>query len=73
MQVSDHSLSLTVLHANDISKFYYSCLIDRDAPVDSMGCDKCFDADAEENIKRFHHLIALMLSSQTKDAVTYEV
>lgn len=48
-------------------------LSDRSAPVDTMGCDKCSDLSSPENIQRYHHLIALMLSSQTKDAVTYDV
>lgn len=47
--------------------------IDRSAPVDTMGCHKCSDQDSPENVQRYHHLVALMLSSQTKDAVTYEV
>lgn len=37
-----------------------------------MGCDKCYDEYSDEKTKRFHHLISLMLSSQTKDGVTYE-
>lgn len=45
---------------------------EKTAPVDTMGCDKCFDEYSDEKTKRFHHLIALMLSSQTKDAVTYD-
>lgn len=44
---------------------------ERTAPVDTMGCDKCYDEYVDEKTKRFHHLVALMLSSQTKDAVTY--
>lgn len=44
---------------------------DRTAPVDTMGCEKCHDEYSDEKTKRFHHLVALMLSSQTKDAVTY--
>lgn len=69
---------------------------DRAAPVDSMGCHKCTDDNADEKVffcilvwflingytnkyrifsswqtQRFHHLIALMLSSQTKDQTTY--
>lgn len=43
----------------------------KDAPVDSMGCEQVSSQDAPENIKRFHILVGLMLSSQTKDAVTY--
>lgn len=45
---------------------------ERNAPVDTMGCNKCYDERSDEKTKRFHHLVALMLSSQTKDAVTYE-
>lgn len=45
---------------------------ERNAPVDTMGCDKCYDEYVDEKTKRFHHLISLMLSSQTKDAVTFE-
>ncbi|XP_055300091.1 endonuclease III-like protein 1 [Sitodiplosis mosellana] len=44
---------------------------ERTAPVDTMGCEKCHDEYSDEKTKRFHHLVALMLSSQTKDAVTY--
>lgn len=44
---------------------------ERNAPVDTMGCDKCYDEHSDEKTKRYHHLIALMLSSQTKDGVTY--
>lgn len=44
----------------------------KNAPVDTMGCDKCSDVDTDEKTQRFHHLIALMLSSQTKDGVTYD-
>ncbi|XP_055852178.1 endonuclease III-like protein 1 [Episyrphus balteatus] len=42
------------------------------APVDTMGCDRCADENADEKTKRFHVLLALMLSSQTKDEVTHE-
>lgn len=41
----------------------------RDAPVDSMGCERLFAPGACERDKRFHILVALMLSSQTKDTV----
>lgn len=43
----------------------------RDAPVDTMGCDKCADESASPEEIRYHSLVSLMLSSQTKDAVTY--
>ncbi|XP_052869626.1 endonuclease III-like protein 1 [Anopheles cruzii] len=47
---------------------------DTPAPVDTMGCGQ-FALDVENKIpreKRFHCLVSLMLSSQTKDAVNYE-
>ncbi|KAJ1527470.1 hypothetical protein ONE63_007443 [Megalurothrips usitatus] len=43
----------------------------RDAPVDTMGCDKCMDDDAEPQVMRYQALLSLMLSSQTKDVVTH--
>ncbi|XP_044731634.1 endonuclease III-like protein 1 [Chrysoperla carnea] len=43
----------------------------QDAPVDTMGCDQCPDENASEKIIRYHVLISLMLSPQTKDEVTY--
>ncbi|CAL9700621.1 unnamed protein product [Knipowitschia caucasica] len=43
---------------------------DRDAPVDNMGAEKCYDHDANPQVKRFQVLVSLMLSSQTKDQVT---
>jgi endonuclease III len=39
------------------------------AAVDTMGCERLADRDASERDQRFHTLIALMLSSQTKDTV----
>lgn len=39
------------------------------APVDTMGCHMCSDDEAGPEEKRFHILVALMLSSQTKDEV----
>ncbi|KAK0152909.1 Endonuclease III-like protein 1 [Merluccius polli] len=42
----------------------------RDAPVDKMGADKCYDAGAPAPVRRFQVLVSLMLSSQTKDQVT---
>lgn len=40
------------------------------APVDTMGCERLAHPDASEKDRRFHTLISLMLSSQTKDTVT---
>ena len=38
------------------------------APVDTMGCENHMDDESlEPKVKRFHTLISLMLSSQTKD------
>ncbi|XP_067296899.1 endonuclease III-like protein 1 isoform X2 [Pseudorasbora parva] len=42
----------------------------RDAPVDQMGAEKCFDTEAPPEVRRYQVLISLMLSSQTKDHVT---
>ncbi|XP_038127712.1 endonuclease III-like protein 1 [Cyprinodon tularosa] len=42
----------------------------RDAPVDNMGAEKCYDAEAPPQVRRFQVLVSLMLSSQTKDQVT---
>ncbi|QUC16124.1 uncharacterized protein UV8b_00365 [Ustilaginoidea virens] len=39
------------------------------AAVDTMGCERLADRDASPRDQRFHTLIALMLSSQTKDTV----
>ena len=42
-----------------------------DAPVDTMGCEKCMDNDAKPEELRYQTLLSLMLSSQTKDEVTH--
>ncbi|XP_013407654.2 endonuclease III-like protein 1 [Lingula anatina] len=42
----------------------------RDAPVDTMGCDRISDQDAKPQVYRYQVLLSLMLSSQTKDQVT---
>ncbi|XP_068764303.1 endonuclease III-like protein 1 isoform X2 [Struthio camelus] len=42
----------------------------RDAPVDHMGVDKCYDSSAPPQVMRYQVLLSLMLSSQTKDEVT---
>ncbi|XP_043641860.1 endonuclease III-like protein 1 [Drosophila teissieri] len=46
--------------------------ISRSAPVDTMGCHRCADLKADSKTQRFQNLVALMLSSQTKDQTTYE-
>ncbi|PVI05227.1 DNA repair protein-like protein Ntg1 [Periconia macrospinosa] len=40
------------------------------APVDTMGCESLADRNATPRDQRFQTLVALMLSSQTKDTVT---
>ena len=40
------------------------------APVDTMGCERLADPSASPADQRFQTLVSLMLSSQTKDAVT---
>ncbi|XP_047220195.1 endonuclease III-like protein 1 isoform X1 [Girardinichthys multiradiatus] len=42
----------------------------RDAPVDNLGAEKCYDTQAPAHVRRFQVLVSLMLSSQTKDQVT---
>jgi endonuclease-3 len=43
------------------------------APVDTMGCESLADKNRSPRDQRFQTLIALMLSSQTKDTVTAPV
>ncbi|KAI8886556.1 DNA glycosylase [Backusella circina FSU 941] len=43
---------------------------EHEAPVDTMGCATLADRTASEEVQRFQTLVALMLSSQTKDTVT---
>ncbi|KAK3530261.1 hypothetical protein QTP86_022407 [Hemibagrus guttatus] len=43
---------------------------ERDAPVDQMGAEKCYDPQAPPEVMRYQVLVSLMLSSQTKDQVT---
>lgn len=43
----------------------------RDAPVDTMGCEKCHDEAADAPTRRYQVLLSLMLSSQTKDEVVF--
>jgi endonuclease-3 len=40
------------------------------APVDTMGCERLAQPTASPKVQRFQTLVALMLSSQTKDTVT---
>lgn len=41
------------------------------AAVDTMGCEKCADDSSAPQVQRFQTLVSLMLSSQTKDEITY--
>merc|ERR1712141_517466 len=45
---------------------------DLSAPVDTMGCERAPDAAAEPKVQRFQLLVSLMLSSQTKDEVSFQ-
>ncbi|XP_041532297.1 endonuclease III-like protein 1 isoform X4 [Microtus oregoni] len=42
----------------------------KDAPVDQLGAEHCYDASAPPKVQRYQVLLSLMLSSQTKDQVT---
>ncbi|XP_017895594.1 PREDICTED: endonuclease III-like protein 1 isoform X1 [Capra hircus] len=42
----------------------------KDAPVDQLGAEHCFDPSASPKVQRYQVLLSLMLSSQTKDQVT---
>jgi len=44
---------------------------ERNAPVDSMGCERAHDLEAPPEVQRFQCLVSLMLSSQTKDEVNF--
>lgn len=41
------------------------------AAVDTMGCDQCVDTEGDEKVLRFQCLVSLMLSSQTRDQITF--
>lgn len=42
----------------------------KDAPVDHLGVEHCYDPSAPPKVRRYQVLLSLMLSSQTKDQVT---
>jgi len=46
---------------------------DRTAIVDSQGCERTADPHATPQVIRYQTLVSLMISSQTKDEVTFEV
>lgn len=48
----------------------YEMRKERNAPVDTMGCDVISDKDASPEVFRYQVLLSLMLSSQTRDEVT---
>lgn len=54
----------TLAHVKEMRKH-------RTAAVDHMGCHTCADPNASAPVARFQSLLALMLSSQTKDQVTH--
>ena len=45
---------------------------DETAPVDQFGADKCVDKRASKKDQRFQVLVSLIISSQTKDQITFE-
>ncbi|XP_042554202.1 endonuclease III-like protein 1 isoform X2 [Dipodomys spectabilis] len=42
----------------------------KDAPVDQLGAEHCYDTSVPPKVQRYQVLLSLMLSSQTKDQVT---
>ncbi|XP_075420593.1 endonuclease III-like protein 1 isoform X2 [Tenrec ecaudatus] len=42
----------------------------KDAPVDHLGAEHCYDSTVSPKVRRYQVLLSLMLSSQTKDQVT---
>lgn len=45
--------------------------LEHKSPVDTMGCEQCADKKASPANQRFQILVALMLSAQTRDEVTF--
>lgn len=45
--------------------------LEHKSPVDTMGCEQCADKEASPANQRFQILVALMLSAQTRDEVTF--
>jgi endonuclease-3 len=45
--------------------------LEHTSPVDTMGCEQCADKKASPANQRFQILVALMLSAQTRDEVTF--
>ncbi|KAK1344701.1 hypothetical protein QTO34_013399 [Cnephaeus nilssonii] len=43
---------------------------EKDAPVDQLGAEHCYDPSVPPKVQRYQVLLSLMLSSQTKDQVT---
>ena len=42
-----------------------------DAPVDTMGCGVPIKPNLPKEVQNYHTLVSLMMSSQTKDEVTF--
>lgn len=57
-------------HWEKIVEEIRSMRIDKDAPVDLFGTHQLLDVSADKETQRFHALVAAMISSQTRDAVT---
>ncbi|XP_044760524.1 endonuclease III-like protein 1 [Coccinella septempunctata] len=68
---SKMKLQRVPLHWEDVLKNLREMRKKFDAPVDTMGCDKCHDDSANPEVQRYQQLLSLMLSSQTKDQVTF--
>jgi endonuclease-3 len=76
-KTTDHATGNTgVSPPSDWQEMYDAVLAMREeggvaanAAVDTMGCERLADRSASPRDQRFHTLVALMLSSQTKDTV----
>ncbi|KAF7487588.1 Endonuclease III-like protein 1 [Sarcoptes scabiei] len=59
------------LHWEEIYQNIVQMRSETKAAIDTMGCEKCYETDIDEKQKRFQILVSLMLSSQTRDQITY--
>lgn len=57
-------------HLGEILASIRSMRVSQDAPVDVHGTRQLVDRTADEETQQFHALVAAVISSQTKDAVT---
>jgi endonuclease-3 len=55
---------------NEVLKMRQPGGVASEAAVDTMGCERLADNKSSPRDQRYHTLVALMLSSQTKDTVT---